>query len=232
MDTAPAKKAVCDWAGEFLPKDRYFVGLAPVINPKYILLEESGGDAAREDMFQDGMIGIVAPQGTSSAAIKLAADLTNLLGSKPLFMDVTEVDSLMAATHLVPQLVAAGMIGATADQPGWTEGRKIAGVPYALAASALGAVDPPEAIANAAALSKEHVIRVLDNVMLTLISFKEKLQDGENEALAKQLKKILDAREDWLNKRFTGEWEEGPAGVELPTAGEEMRRFVLGRRRE
>jgi len=232
MDTAPTKGAVSGWAGEFLPEKRYYVGLSPVINPKYMLVEESGGEAAREDLFKDGMIGIVAPQGTSSAAIKLAADLTSLLGAKPLFMDIVEVDSLMAATHLVPQLVAAGMVGATADQPGWTEGRKVAGAPYALAGSALGAVDPPEAIASAAALNKEHVIRVLDNVLVTLISFKEKLQDGEYEALAEQLKRIRDAREDWLGKRFSGEWEEGPAGIDLPTAGEEMRRWIVGRRRE
>jgi prephenate dehydrogenase len=232
MDTSPTKGAVSGWAGELLPENRYYVGLAPVINPKYMLVEESGGEAAREDMFADGMIGIVAPQGTASSALKLAADLTSLLGAKPLFMDIIEVDSLMAATHLVPQLVAAGLVGATADQPGWSEGRRVAGAPYALAGSALGAVDPPAAIASAAALNKEHVIRVLDNVMLTLISFKEKLQDGENEALAEQLKKILQAREDWVSKRFSGEWEESPAGVDLPTAGEEMRRFIIGRRRE
>jgi hypothetical protein len=147
-------------------------------------------------------------------------------------MDITEVDSLMAATHLVPQLMAAGLVGATADQPGWAEGRKVAGAPYALAGSALGAIDPPEAIASAASLNAAHVIRVLDNVMLTLISFKEKLQDGDHDGLVEQLKRIQAAREDWLAKRHTGEWEEGPGGVELPSAGEEMRRWIVGRRRE
>jgi prephenate dehydrogenase len=232
MDTAPTKGAVSAWAGELLPGNRYYVGLSPVINPKYILVEASGGDAAREDLFENGMIGITAPRGTSSAALKLASDLTSLLRSKPLFMDITEVDSLMAATHLVPQLIAAGLIGATVNQPGWAEGRKVAGAPYALGSSALGAIDPPEAIANAAALNREHVIRVLDNVMLMLISFKEKLQDGEYAVLAEQLKQIRDAREDWLGRRFSGEWDEGPAAAELPTAGDEMRRFILGRRRE
>lgn len=232
MDTAPTKGAIASWTAELLPQNRYYVGLSPVINPKYMLVETSGGSAARVDMFQDGMIGIVAPQGTASAALKLAADLTSLLGAKPLFMDITEVDSLMAATHLVPQLVSAGLVGATAGQPGWTEGRKVAGAPYALAGSAMGAIDPPEAIAGAAALNKEHVIRVLDNVILTLISFKEKLQDGDLEALAEQLKKIRDAREDWLDKRNSGDWEEQPGMIDLPTSAEEMRRWVIGRRRE
>ena len=111
-------------------------------------------------------------------------------------------------------------------------GRKVAGSPYALAGSALVAVDPPAAIAGAAALNKEHVIRVLDNVILTLMSFKEKLREDDAAALTEQLKKIREAREDWLGKRFSGDWGEGGTGMDVPTAGEEMRRYLVGRRRE
>ena len=74
-----------------------------------------------------GLIGIVSPPQTDSGAIKLAADLTRLVGADPLFADPVEVDGLMSATHLLPQLLAAALLNATIDQPGWREAQKLAG---------------------------------------------------------------------------------------------------------
>ncbi len=107
LDTALSKEMAATWAAELLPEGCSYVGLTPVINPDYLVSTDSGIDSARVDLFHNGMIAISAPPNTDSKAIKFAADLTRLLDAAVLFADILEVDSVMTATHTVPQLMAA-----------------------------------------------------------------------------------------------------------------------------
>lgn len=52
METGLAKEAAAAWAREFLPPDRYFVGLTPVLNPAFLNETGTGIDAARADLFK------------------------------------------------------------------------------------------------------------------------------------------------------------------------------------
>ena len=131
LDTAPVKDAVIVSAGELIPAGRFYVGLVPVINPKYLLETTAGLDAAHADLFQGGLMAIITPRGATSEAVKLATDLAKLVGATPLFFDMVELDSLMAATHLLPLLLSAAMLNSTVDQPGWIEARKVAGRAFA-----------------------------------------------------------------------------------------------------
>ena len=232
MDTSPVKTAVAAWIRELVPNGRYYVGLTPVVQIKYAMSEIHGLECARPDLFYETQMGIVAPQGTIGAALKLATDITHLLGAKPLYFDMVEVDSLMAATHIVPQLMSAGLLGATTTQPGWDSGRKIAGSAFAHIASAVSLVDSPATIAHNAVLSKAHVQRILDNVIRELVDLKAYLDDDDMEPLVKHLTVRLDALNAWMTQRGSGEWEEGPPTTDMPTSGEEMRRWVLGRRKD
>jgi prephenate dehydrogenase len=105
MDMAPVKETVLSWAKELLPAHAHYVGLVPVISPSYLQTHDSGAEAAHADLFQNGLLAIVSQRGTPSEAIKLAADLSQLLGAEHLFIDPVELDSMMAATHLLPQLI-------------------------------------------------------------------------------------------------------------------------------
>lgn len=131
MDTAPIKSKIAEWAKELLPEERSYVGLTPVINPNYLHTDESGIDAAHADLFHNSLIAISTPPKSNSKAIKLAADLVRLIGAAPLFADLMEIDGLMTAAHIVPQVMGAALINATVDQPGWREARKLAGRAYA-----------------------------------------------------------------------------------------------------
>ena len=168
MDTGPAKQTVATWAAELLPEERYYVGLTPVLNPVYLHDIDSGTEAAHPDLFRDGLVGIVSPPGVPSEAIKLAADLTRLLGANPLFADPLEMDGLVAATHILPQLMAAGLLNSTVDQPGWHEGRKIAGRSYAEVTAPVMYASEPSTLTTAAMLNRDNVIRVLDGAVAAL----------------------------------------------------------------
>jgi prephenate dehydrogenase len=227
IDTGPAKEVVAEWAKELLPDRRYYVGLTPVINPVYLHAVETGIEAAHADLFRKGMIAVVTPPGTPSEAIRLATDFIRLLGSEHLFVDPVEIDSLMAATHILPQLMAAALLNITVDQPGWTEGRRIAGRPYAELTSPIAQFGDISALANAAIVNRANVLRVIDSLSAALRVMRDDIQEGNEEALNERLERARDGRVVWLHQRQVANWtaEATAPGVELPTSSEWMGRL-------
>jgi prephenate dehydrogenase len=227
MDTGPVKQKVAAWAQELLPEERYYVGLTPVLNPLYLHDIDTGAEAARADLFRDGLMGIVTPPGTPSEAIKLAADLTRLLGATPLFADPLEMDGLVAATHILPQLMAAGLLNATVDQPGWQEGRKIAGRSYADVTAPVMYPTGPSSLTTAAMLNRENVIRVLDGAVAAMNAIRNDLTNEDPATLDERLNRAREGRQMWVNGRLAANWAaEETTSVEAPTASEVFGRFI------
>jgi prephenate dehydrogenase len=234
MDTGPVKQIVASWAAELLPDERYYVGLTPVLNPVYLHEIDSGAEAAHPDLFRDGLIGIVSPLGTPSEAIKLAADLTRLLGATPLFADPLEMDGLVAATHILPQLMAAALLNATVDQPGWQEGRKIAGRSYAEVTAPVMYPTEPSTLTTAAMLNRENVIRVLDGAVASINAIRNDLINEEEKLLEERLNRAREGRKAWLNGRLVANWAaDETTRVEAPTASDIFGRFIgRGKKKE
>lgn len=234
MDTGPVKQVIAAWVSEILPPERYYVGLTPVLNPVYLHDIDSGLEAAHPDLFRDGLMGIVSPPGTPSEAIKLAADLTRLLGATPLFADPLEMDGLVAATHILPQLIAAGLLNATVDQPGWQEGRKIAGRSYADVSAPIMYPTEPRTLTTAAILNRENVIRVIDSAVASLNAMRNDLLNEDDQALEARLVRAREGRQVWLQGRMVADWAaEETTTVEAPTASEVFGRFIgTGRKKK
>jgi prephenate dehydrogenase len=234
MDTGPAKQVVASWIGELLPEGRFYVGLSPVLNPVYLHDVDYGTEAAHPDLFRDGLMGIVSPPGVASEAIKLAADLTRLLGATPLFADPLEMDGLVAATHILPQLLAAGLLNATVGQPGWQEGRKIAGRSYAEATAPVMYPTEPKTLTTAAMLNRENVVRVLDGLVASLNAIRNDLSNEDSENLEERLNRAREGRTAWLRGRMAANWvAEETASVEAPSASEIFGRFIgRGKKKE
>lgn len=234
MDTGAVKAAMVDWAAELLPNGRHYVGLTPVLNPAYLHESAVGVEAARADLFRNGMMAIVAPQHTPSEAIKLAADLTRLLGASPFFADPLEMDGLMATTHILPQLMAAALLDATLDRPGWDEARKIAGRAYAEVSGALRHATPPESLRAATLLNRQNVIRLLDNAIASLQAIRNEVVDNNPKSLDERLGRARSGRDEWWQQRQAANWvlEELPTS-EPPTAAEVFGRLLgVGKKRK
>jgi prephenate dehydrogenase len=233
MDVAPAKEAMLRWTQELLPAGRYYVGLSPAINAAY--LEERGLSlkTAHQDLFSKGLVGIVSSPGTPPEAIRLATDLVSLLGAEHLFFDAVEVDSLMAAVHLLPQLAGAALVDATIQQPGWREGRKLAGRPYADLTGALLHSGGPEGLADAAVLSSSHLLRLLDNLIMALQDYRAEIQAGEAQPLQAHLHQVYEDRLSWWAQRQNASWlaEDLAPHSDLPTGSQTFKRLVIGERK-
>lgn len=234
MDTGPVKEAAATWAAELLPEKRYYVGLTPVINPAYLHGVDSGLDAARSDLFFKGMLAIVSPPGTPSEAIKLASDLTRLLGASPLFADPVEMDGLMAATHTLPQLLSAALLNATIDRPGWREARKVAGRAYAEATSPSVLLSEPKTLARSALLNRENVLRALDGTIAALQALRGDLDAGDEATLEERLERARSGRMRWWQQRQAADWlaDESPASMAEAPSTSDMFGRLIGLRRK
>lgn len=231
MDTAPVKAGVMQWMKEILPARRYYIGLAPVLNPAYLGAPGSGVEAARLDLFKHGLIGIVSPPGAPSETIKLAMDFSQLLGAEHLFIDPAELDSMMAATHILPQLMATALLNITVDQPGWRDARKLADRSFAAATFPLVQAGETHSLPTQAISAREHLLRWIDALVDNLDDLREQLASQEAEKLGQQIERARKGGEQWLKEKNTASWaaEEGPANVELPTAGQVFSRmFTFG----
>jgi prephenate dehydrogenase len=231
MDTAPVKSEVLQWAKELLPPKRYYIGLTPVLNPAYLDTPGSGVEAAHADLFKNGMMAILSPQGVPSEAIKLATDFSHLLGAEHLFMDPVELDSMMAATHVLPQLIASALLNTTVDQPGWYEARKLAGRPYAAVTSAATQFGEANSLSGQAISTQEHLVRWIDALMENLYLLRQLLASNDSEKLLAELARARLGREKWLVERNTANWaaSESAPNVNLPTAKDVFARmFTFG----
>ena len=209
LDFSPVKAPVAGWFKEYVGQARHYVGMVPAINPAYLREEKIGHESAHADLFKKTIMGIVAPPGTAGAAVALATDLSALLGAAPLYMDMVEADSLMATAHLLPQLVSSSLLNATVDQPGWREGRQLAGRPYHAATS--GEIDMPTALLQASISNKAHIVRALDVMMASLKGLRDAIDSDDTEGMDMRLVASMAAREKWLSERSAGDW----AGQEL-----------------
>jgi len=217
MDTALSKELVANWAKDLFGIGDRYVGLTPVINPAYLVSTSTGIQSARPDLFHNGMIAISAPLHTDPTAIKLAADLTRLLGATVLFAEMLEVDSLMAATHIVPQLMAAALLNATVDQPNWREAGKMAGRAYAEVSGPIRHLGLPGTLAATATQNRENVLRVLNSVIASLENLRDDIDRQDSETLTRRLEHAHKGRDQWWLNRYPEEYHKVAPAIEKPS---------------
>ncbi|MBN1669289.1 MAG: prephenate dehydrogenase [Anaerolineales bacterium] len=201
IDTAPLKEVVGNWARELLPEGRAYVGLTPVINPKYLHGTRTGIQAARQDLFRNAVMAISAPPWGDPKALKLAADLARLLEAIPVVVDPVDVDTMMSATHIAPQLLAAALLNATVNHASWRDASMLAGRAYAEVSGPVTHLGAPDALATTALLNAEGVLRVLDSVLASLETLRNDIATGQVEELSRRLQRAYRERQRWWHER-------------------------------
>ena len=206
IDTAPVKMAMATWAEELLPPGRSYVGLTPALNP--LVLDETalGIEAARADLFENGLVAVTAPHRTASEAVQLAASFVTLLGARAFFADLAEVDGIMATIHTLPALAAAALTETIIEQPGWADIRKLAGRPFVAATRPLDS-EESAALAEAARQNRVNIVRVLDDYIAKLKSLRDEIDEQNKESFHAHVGRILKGRTQWRQARADGDWQ-------------------------
>jgi prephenate dehydrogenase len=192
-----SKEKVAAWAADLLPEGCYYVGLTPVINPAYWSTTTTGIESAHADLFHKGMMVITSPPNTDAKAVKFAADLTELLGASVLFADILEADSIMAATHTIPQLLSAALLSATVNLPNWSEAGKFAGRTYAGITGLVEYGGSPDSLTANAIQNREHVLRALDSLINSIRTLRDDIHAEDADTLNQHLESAYQGRQKW-----------------------------------
>jgi len=228
VDTSPVKVAVAEIAARILGPERYFVTLTPSINPAYLEEISTGADAAHADLFKNSLMTITSTPGTHPGAIELATDLAGLLGGKAFFVDPLESDGLLAASHTLPALLAAALVHTATDQPGWVEGRKLAGQDFFLTTRPVEHLDESKQLGQSALMNRENVLRVIDTLVNSLEDLRDMIDRQDADALSEYLGQARDNRAQWIRQRTSANWDAGgPSAMQsVPSAGEMLGKLV------
>jgi len=206
LDTSPVPSVAAAWASEHLPKRAFFISFTPVLNPKNLLGPEHGIESARADLFHNGMFAVTAGPEASSEALKVGSDLASMMQAAPLFADAAEIDSYMASTHLLPQLMAASLAKINQASSGWGENRRVAGRAYAQLTNLLLNTDRAPSLAVSVLNNREHVLRVLDELLADLGLLKEEISEADQQTLVDRFEAAQQGREKWFQQRMAAQW--------------------------
>jgi len=138
--------------------------------------------------------------------VQTAAALAELLKATPLFADILEVDSHMAALHMLPQLMAGALSIATTTRPGWQDGIKFAGRAYALSSNPISNLDDPAGLAASAVMNKKNTLRAMDGIIAKLQEIRAMIEQGDVEPLEELLAEAREGQEKWWEARSGARW--------------------------
>lgn len=229
MDTTPIKSGVAQWAKEFIPIGRFYIGLVPGINSHYIASLEYGLNAAMPDLFNKGIFGVDVPSGTPENIVELALNFCHLLGAKPMLTDILESDGWMTSVHVLPQLTAAALLNATIGQPGWQEAQKFAGRPFAGVTSGLAYHDDAVSLREAVLANRASAVHALDILMAAIKGLRDDIEKGNEAGVSERLNEASKDREAWLDERGEASWlKEGGDQEDRPGFGQMVGQTIFG----
>ncbi len=123
----------------------------------------------------------------------------------------------MSATHLLPQLLAAALLNATIDQPGWREAQKLAGRAFAEASEPVLESSEAPALGKAAILNRENMLRLIDSLAAGLQLFRRDIETEDETSLTGRIERARQGRLRWWVDKKSGDWSlETRSGVALP----------------
>ena len=221
LDTSPARASVAAWVKEIIPTRCHYVGINASLNPRIKLEQGEDIQSARADLFENGIITIAAAPGTPSGAIDLAADLAGLIGARPFFCDLAEMDGLTAAMKLVPQLISTTLLNASLGQPAWRDAIHFAGREFESASSGIAGREESASLREAVLLNRTDLMRSLDIFLAALQALQSDIENEQGDSLEKKLEAARTGRQKWLKEyNQAGRQDDNIPGIAMPKAGD------------
>ena len=179
-------------------------------------------EEADETLFDKREYCVVPSSRAKQEAVKTVVGMVEMMGARPLFLDVAEHDSYSAAMAQLPTILSASLITMASSSPAWREVSRLAGSEFQ-ELSQLSAANPTSS-AWSCAHNSEALVYWLDKMIDELSSFKEKVSEGED--LADSFIHAWEQRARWES----GELNLETTGPEVPTMGEHMAGLVVGQK--
>ncbi len=189
-DVASTKTQVMGWAEECLPSRVSYIGGHPMAGK-----ETSGIEAANTDLFIGCTYCLVPGRSATKEAIDKVEGLVRQIGAKPLFIDASKHDMLVAAVSHLPIVISSALVSMTTKSPLWNDMSKLAATGYRdLTRLASGS---PEMSGDICRTNSEFILRWIDEYIEELEKFRHLISEGSEE-LDEAFLQARERREGWL----------------------------------
>jgi prephenate dehydrogenase len=206
LDFSPIKAASLAWAEALIPQDRYYIGLAPVINAELLLADKGKEMLPHADLFRGGLVALTIPANMPEKVFDLALGIAKILGAKPFFIDPHELDAISAMVDGLPSLLSSALMRISLQAPSWREIQRIAGRPWAIAANTMDKYQAKE-LAGMITLNKECMMHRLNELIEELETLRVMISEEQEEALIKRFEEASSTYSSWLAQRRRGDLE-------------------------
>lgn len=216
-DAASTKEQVMGWAQEYLPETVSFIGGHPMAGK-----ESAGVEAAEAGLFKGATYCLVPSPKAQPEATQRVAEMVQLIGAKPFFLDAAEHDVFVAAVSHLPMLISCALVTATMRSPSWREMSRLAASGYRdISRLASGS---PEMNRDICLTNQTGILPWLNRYIEELEGYRLLVAEG-GESLEKALSLAQEGREHWLLHRERGEEE---SHVEIPSAMDQLASLMAG----
>lgn len=226
LDMAPLKLPSAAWAAEHLNAEAHQVGVTPVLNPQYLFDGLDDTSYAAADLFDKGTLLLMPAANCVPAAVELASDFATLLGASVRFMDPAEHDGLVGAVTGLPALLGVALFRAALTSPGWDDLQRMTNPDFGRATHHLFDTHPDD-LRDLWLNNRDALLRHTDHLIATLQALRDVLAAGDRAAVEAAVIGAADAYSAWVNRRFSGNWDQ-QAPTPRPTTGETIMTGLMG----
>lgn len=195
-DTASIKEQVLKWAGSSLPSGVPFVGGHPMAGK-----ETWGLDVAEADLFVGATYCIISAPSTTPRATELVMKMVKTIKANPLSISADEHDRLVGGISHLPLILSAMLVSVTQEDSAWPQMAKLAAGGYRDATRV--ASGSPQMGRDICLTNKQALIAWIDSFLAELTRFKEKIDQGNSEAIESTLSRAKEGRDKWFRARFS-----------------------------
>lgn len=227
LDTALLKMPAIGWAKQYCNEETHLVGVTAIVNPKYLFDGADDALHAQADLFDKGRLLLMPSPGCVKEAVELASDFAGIIGAEPQFYDPAEHDSLTAGTELLPALLGVAAFHSLYKGHGWTDKQKLTNPAFGRLTHRLFDTHPDD-LRDAFLHNRADLVRQLDGLMSTLGEFRTALNSGDSYALEAALVDAANEYDGWINRRFSGKWEEDTLPKAEPVSNMLLGNFLGG----
>ncbi len=203
-------------AGKYLP-DVHYVGLTPVLNPKYLFDGLNDTTNANEDLFDDSTVFVMPSVSCAPQAVNLATDFAQVLGGTPQFIDIAEHDALMVSTETLPDVLATAYFLMMSRGHGWDDSQRLTSPTFGTLTQMLYHTHPSD-LRDESLANRDSLVRALDAYLVVLRELRDLIADNERDATEAAFNMAADNYQTWLNRRYFNRWEHErtPTPLEAP----------------
>jgi prephenate dehydrogenase len=204
LDGSPLNASSLRWAQQNL-SGAHYVGMVPVVQYQELFNLDAGYQHSRADLFQDSLLGLIVPADAPERAINISVNLANAIGSRPFFIDASEMEAVTSLTDTLPAALSLALLQLAASSRGWPDIQRIAGRRFMAATHNLAEAEA-ESLAAKFIENRQSLSVHLEQLINQLEELRQALAESEQEALSASIDRALKEHGSWLAKRERADW--------------------------